>query len=215
VCHHGKRGACLDPHRRPARQRLVRGVDDLSKTVNDDPRRSQVLAPYLHRYRRFCDAFSSVASNDVLIDVNPLKGAATHARQGDGRPSRKIRRAELPSPSESTKEKRVLRADEIRRLIGATLPTYSTIVTLLAWSGLRVSEAIALRWRDVDFVDGFFCVRGQLPPLKPGEAPWIAPTKSRRGLREMPFLPVVEDALTKQLAAEIQPLAEGLTTSSS
>ena len=97
----------------------------------------------------------------------------------------------------------MLRADEIWRLIDATLPTYTTIVTVLGWSGLRVSEAIGLRWRDVDFVEGLLRVEGQLPPLKRGEAPRTVPTKSRRGVREMPFLPVVTEALTSQLAKEM------------
>ena len=73
----------------------------------------------------------------------------------------------------------MLRVDEIRRLVESTRSGYTAVVTLLAWSGLRVSEAIALRWQDVDFVDGLFRVEGQLPPLKKGETPYTVKTKSR------------------------------------
>jgi amino-acid racemase len=59
-------------------------------------------------------AESSIGS--VLV---VLRSVFAYARQADyttSDPFRGIRRGELPSPSESTKEKRVLRADEIRRL---------------------------------------------------------------------------------------------------
>jgi integrase len=66
-----------------------------------------------------------------------------------------------------------------------------------------VSEALGLRWRDIDLVEGVFRVSGQLAPLKRGETPYTVPTKSRRGVREMPFLPVVRDALETLLASEL------------
>jgi integrase len=139
----------------------------------------------------------------VLVVLRSVLAYARHADYTTADPFRGIRRGELPLPSASAKEKRVLRADEIWRLIDARLPTYTTIATVLGWSGLRVSEAIGLRWQDVDFVDGLLRVASQLPPLKRGEAPRVVPTKSRRGVREMPFLPVVTEALESQLAKEI------------
>ena len=149
-------------------------------------------------------ARASIRSGGVLVVLRSVLAYARHADYTTADPFRGIRRGELPSPSESSKEKRVLRADEIWRLIDATLQAYTTIVTVLGWSGLRVSEAIGLRWRDVDFVEGLLRVEGQLPPLKRGEAPRTVPTKSRRGVREMPFLPVVTEALASQLAKEIE-----------
>jgi integrase len=149
---------------------------------------------------------SGLAESTVGSVLVVLRSVFAYARQADyttADPFRGIRRGELPSPNHSTKEKRVLRADEIWRLIDATLPTYTTIVTLLGWSGLRVSEAIGLRWRNVDFVEELLRVEGQLPPLQRGEVPRTVPTKSRRGVREIPFLPVVAEALTSHLASEI------------
>jgi integrase len=114
-----------------------------------------------------------------------------------------IRRGELPSPSQSDKPKRVLRTEEISKLLAATATTYTPIVTLLAWSGLRVSESIALRWCDIDFVDGMCRVEGQLPALKRRERPRMVNPKSRRGLREVPFLPAVTAALERHLGSEL------------
>ena len=144
---------------------------------------------------------SSVGS--VLV---VLRSVLAYAREVDfttADPFRGIRRGGLPSPSESSSEKRVLRVGEIWRLIDATRPSYRPIVTLLSWSGLRLSEALALRWRDIDFVDQLFRVEGQLPSLKPGETPYTVKTKSRRGVRVVPFLPVVAEALASHLQAEL------------
>ena len=43
----------------------------------------------------------------------------------------------------------------------------------------------------------------QLPPLRRGEVPYTVRTKSKRGVREIPFLPVVADALTEHLETEL------------
>ena len=145
-------------------------------------------------------AESSVGS--ILVVLRSVLAYARHADYTTGDPFRGIRRGELPSPADSSKPKRVLRVGETWRLIAATSTTYRAVVSLLSWSGLRVSEACGLRWRDIDFVEDLFRVAEQLPPLKRGEAPYTVTTKSRRGVREIPFLPVVSDALTKHLEAE-------------
>ena len=66
-----------------------------------------------------------------------------------------------------------------------------------------MSEILGLRWEDIDFVDGAFRVEEQLPPLKRGEAPHRVKTKSERGKRTVPFLPVVAEALAAHLEAEL------------
>ena len=45
---------------------------------------------------------------------------------------------------------------------------YRPIVATLAFAGLRVSEALALRWRDVDLKDGTLDVRGTKTAGKQG-----------------------------------------------
>lgn len=99
-------------------------------------------------------------------------------------------------------EYRVLRAAEIERLIASTTPAYRNVVTLLAFSGLRVSEIAGLTWADVDFFERILHVRKQVAPLRRGEEPRRVKTKSRASVREVPLLDRAYDALVAQLRAE-------------
>jgi hypothetical protein len=85
---------------------------------------------------------SSIGS--IFVVLRSILGFARETDFTTTDPFRGIRRGALPSPAESSKVKRVLRVNEIWRLIESTRSGYRAVVTLLAWSGLRVSEAIAL-----------------------------------------------------------------------
>jgi integrase len=54
----------------------------------------------------------------------------------------------------------------------------------------------------VGLVEGVLHVRGQLAPLRAGEAPRIVPPKSRRGERVIPLLPRLQEALEALYAGE-------------
>jgi integrase len=54
-------------------------------------------------------------------------------------------------PRDDQKEKRILDADELARLIEAVEPKYRLIFELAAETGARLSETLALIWREVDF----------------------------------------------------------------
>src|SRR5262249_8177789 len=57
------------------------------------------------------------------------------------------RLARVERPRQVTvREPRRLNYEEIRRLCSSCTPRYRPIITTLAWTGLRVSEALALRW---------------------------------------------------------------------
>ena len=73
---------------------------------------------------------------------------------------------------------------------------------LLVDSGLRVSEALGLTWADVELVEGVLRVRGQLAAHRAGETPRIVPPKSIRGVRAVPLLPRLQDALEALYAGE-------------
>jgi integrase len=114
--------------------------------------------------------------------------------------------AERPKPSVGGAG-RVLDELELAALVrgAADLPAaYRAGVTLLAYSGLRLSEALGLRWRDVDLVENELHVRGQLQPRR-GErgARWIARLKSDAGARVVVVFPAVERELVRLLELEL------------
>jgi integrase len=99
----------------------------------------------------------------------------------------------------SEREARRLNTEEIRRLCKAATPRYRPIIVTLAWTGMRVSEALGLQWEDVDFDAKEIRVRGQLTDEGTFKRP-----KTKAGTRTVPLLPVVEQELRehrkKQLA---------------
>jgi integrase len=98
----------------------------------------------------------------------------------------------------SEREARRLSDDEIRKLCEAATPTYRPIITTLAWTGMRVSEALGLRWEDVDFEAKEVRVRGQLT-----DEGTIKRPKTRAGTRSVPMLPVVEQELREHRKTQL------------
>jgi integrase len=109
--------------------------------------------------------------------------------------------AELPRPKRGGAG-RVLTEVELAALVRQTSDYYRPIVTMLAFSGLRISEACALRWLDIDFVEGEFHVRGQLSRPRGNAPSKIVAPKTRSSLRTVPIWPAVEQMLVELLASE-------------
>jgi integrase len=74
-------------------------------------------------------------------------------------PVRLLERGDRPS-GKRTSEPRYLDRVQIDALLAALGDEFRPIAATLAFAGLRVSEAIALCWRDVDFQNGLLNVRG-------------------------------------------------------
>ncbi len=75
-------------------------------------------------------------------------------------PTAKLQRLKLPRPNPDPPT-----ADEFRRLV-VTLRNHrdrdaGDLVELMAYSGLRLSEACGLKWQDVDFDRGIFYIAGK------------------------------------------------------
>ena len=88
------------------------------------------------------------------------------------------------------REARRLSDDEVRTLCKFATPRYQPVITTLAWTGLRVSEALALRWEDIDFDGREIRVRFQLDERYKPKRP-----KTRPGTRSVPLLPILDEAL--------------------
>ena len=140
---------------------------------------------------------------NIITCLRMILRFARHAGYTRNDPFSTLSPEELPRqrPREEF-EARVLRPSEIERLIAATTPLYRYAVTVLAYSGLRVSEAAGLTWADVDLVERVLHVRKQLAPLRLGEEPRRVRTKSHASVRAVPLLDRAYDALLAQLESE-------------
>jgi integrase len=113
-------------------------------------------------------------------------------------PLARLSRFEKPRQT-TQREARRLSDDEIRRLCAAATPRYKAIVTTLAWTGLRVSEALGLRWEDIDFDQRELRVRFQLDERGNLKRP-----KTKAGVRSIPLLPILEQTLREHRKAQLR-----------
>lgn len=80
--------------------------------------------------------------------------------------------------------------DEIQRLVQAADPRQRPLLTVLAFCGLRASEARGLRWVDIDLKQGTLHVRQRADQYRN-----IGRPKSRAGERSVPMGPFVINTL--------------------
>jgi integrase len=110
--------------------------------------------------------------------------------------------AERPRPKVGAG--RVLDEQQLAQLVAKAPNNYRAAVTLLAYSGLRLSEACGLRWSDVDLVEGELTVRRQLEAGR-GERQTavVERLKSRASYRTVPIFPALERELVALLEDEL------------
>jgi integrase len=111
----------------------------------------------------------ATAVEDGLIRHNPAAGV-------------RISRPGAPTIERDASEvRRAMDSDELARFLQACSAEWEPFFRLLAMTGLRISEAIELRWRDVDFGAKRLRVRRQFYEGT------IAPPKSDHGSRDVPL----------------------------
>src|SRR5205823_3111209 len=86
-------------------------------------------------------------------------------------------------------DQRVLTQTELGRLFAACPRRYRPLLLTGAFTGMRLSEVLALSWSDIDFVAGVIHVRRQLARGRCGVPPHRIPPKTRASVREIPLLP--------------------------
>jgi integrase len=119
-------------------------------------------------------ALLATAVEDGLIRANPAAGVRVPR-----------------SPSDRIDQQRkALGRDELRRLLCELPPEWRLFVEFLVHTGLRFSEAIGVRWDDVDVEQGRLYVRRRL--YRGVDEP-----KSRYGLRAIPLSPRMLASLTE------------------
>ena len=120
-----------------------------------------------------------------LISQNPLK---------------RVAKAERPT-GKTRKQVRALSDEDCSRLIENAAPGWRTLIALLLFTGLRISEALALRWQDVNFEEAVIHVRHQLSRAKANEPASLKRLKTRAGEREVYLLPELANVLRRDKLA--------------
>jgi integrase len=109
--------------------------------------------------------------------------------------------AELPKPKRGGAG-RVLDETALAALVRHAPDYHRPAVTLLAFSGLRISEALGLTWECIDFVEGELHVRGQLSRPTKAKPSRLVDAKTEASVRTVPLWPAVEEMLVRLLADE-------------
>ncbi|MDQ3121995.1 MAG: site-specific integrase [Actinomycetota bacterium] len=109
-------------------------------------------------------------------------------------------RGEKPQAKNKT-EARILEAHEVRALLDSAPEKYRLLLMVTAYTGLRQSEVLGLRWQDVDFENSVLHVRHQLSRAKADEPAKLKPLKTRAGERWIELAPELSRELAKHSLA--------------
>jgi integrase len=123
--------------------------------------------------------------------LTPLSRLFSHAVRRDVvaiSPISKLDRTERPVVWK--REQRVLNGEEIGRLLDAAPPRYRTLIASAVLTGLRQSELLGLRWRDIDFDEELIRVRSALDRHGKDVAP-----KTEHAVRDVILIPTLAGLL--------------------
>jgi integrase len=164
--------------------RLVHvGPDRLARLIRDLERRG-LAASSIRRYLSPLGPIFKLAIRRGIVPTSPLA-----LLSDDERPSGGGVRAHY-----------IWSSEEVAGLIEAAVRLgrrqearydYAPLIRLLVLTGLRVSEALALRWQDIDLLDAIIRVRHSW--ARDGK---LTPPKTKAGVRDVPIAPGLVDMLT-------------------
>jgi integrase len=104
----------------------------------------------------------------------------------------------VKAPRAERKEMRTLSEEQVRSLLTATAGTrHHSLWIFLVTTGVRLGEALALKWADIDMVEGNATIRRALQRHRGVGMVFVEP-KSSRGRRTVPFPPETLAALAAQ-----------------
>lgn len=132
---------------------------------------------------------SGAAAWSIKGRWNALRCVLAHAVRHDllaANPADALTSREKPKPGPL--RKRFLTDDEMAALLAAATGRTHALVALLLFSGLRISEALGLVWRDVDLSSGHLRVRYQLS--RNGKRVRLKTAGARRDVVVIDSLPV-------------------------
>ncbi len=151
--------------------------------------------------RRLVDRLSGagLAPSTVSGTVGILSGLLRYAVKGgslERNPVRDLDRDDRPGVTRQS-EPRYLTGDELDRLLAAMGETFRPVACSCMFAALRISEALGLRWRDLDLKAGTLTVSGQL-----GAEGERVPAKSAASEATVPVLPALARELREHRARQ-------------
>ena len=149
---------------------------------------------------------------ECLVVLRAMFRLAIRTRTVTRSPLDELDPAERPRPKTGGAG-RILDESDLALLCRYATKHARPLVVTLAYTGLRVSEALGLRWDAVDFVESELNVRGQLSGEESDDPPTVVHPKTRASVRAVPLLPTVETALVDLLAKEQRRGRAATTTS--
>ena len=99
---------------------------------------------------------------NILIPLRAMLNAAVDDGKIPGNPAVRLGRFSRGLNEREARKVQALTAEELARVLAVALklyPEHADILHVLAWTGLPLGEACALRWDDVDQAGGFLEVR--------------------------------------------------------
>jgi integrase len=110
-------------------------------------------------------------------------------------------------PKGTPREMRILQRDEIGRLLESAPARHRPLLATLVFCGLRIGEALALRWSDVDLAAGRIRVRWQIDP-KTGERVEPKTPNAKRDVVLMPALATMlaEHRIASRFSQDVDPV---------
>jgi integrase len=111
-------------------------------------------------------------------------------------PLRRLEAGERPRPA--PRARRALGQDEIARLLAGCAPRYRLLIATALYTGMRISELLALTWADVDFGTGVIHVRAQLSRAHHGVPARRVQPKTAAAIRDIPLVAQLSALLRDQ-----------------
>jgi integrase len=114
-------------------------------------------------------------------------------------PTDALQRHERPKQKSKRKGRR-LSPEQLEQVIATAerrVPSFAPLIVTLAFTGMRIREALGLRWEDVDLDAGVIRLRWQL--ARDGQD--RVPVKTEAGVRDVPILPALRRRLIEHRLA--------------
>ena len=132
----------------------------------------------------------------VLTPLSRVLGHAARRGMIASNPVRKLEVGERPALRRG--EMRILTREEIGKLLSKADPPYRPILATAIFTGLRLSELLALQWSEISFGDGTVHVRKQLD----GKGNRVDP-KTPQAIRDVVMMPSLAKVLREHKLASL------------